>query len=72
MLDIMMTYAKSSKIIVTKLSVSGEPVFTYEYREVYPKTISAIELSHATSTGPMKVSATFNYIYWKDVTKLNY
>ena len=63
------TYAKSSIITVTKLSVSGEPVFTYEYREVYPKTVSAIELSHATSSGPMKVSATFNYIYWKDVTQ---
>jgi hypothetical protein len=62
------TYAKSSIITVTKLSVSGEPVFTYEYREVYPKIVSAIELSHATSSGPMKVSATFNYIYWKDVT----
>ena len=35
----------------------------------YPKTVSAIELSHATSSGPMKVSATFNYIYWKDVTQ---
>ena len=63
------TYAKSSRITVTKLSVSGEPVYKHQYREVYPKIVSAIELSHATSSGPMKVSATFNYIYWKDVTK---
>ena len=61
-------YAKSSKVVVTKLSVSGDPVFKYEYREVYPKTINSIELNHGTSSGPMKVSATFNYIYWKDVT----
>jgi len=61
-------YAKDTKIIVTKLSVTGETVYKHEYREAYPKTISAIELSHGTSSGPMKVSATFNYIYWKDVT----
>lgn len=61
-------YAKSAKVLVTKLSVSGDPVFKYEYREVYPKTINSIELNHGTSSGPMKVSATFNYIYWKDVT----
>ena len=63
------SYAKDAKIVVTKLSVSGEPVYKHEYREVYPKTVSSIELSHATSSGPMKVSATFNYIYWKDVTQ---
>ena len=62
-------YAKDTKIIVTKLSVTGETVYKHEYREAYPKTISAIELSHGTSSGPMKVSAVFNYTYWKDVTK---
>jgi hypothetical protein len=61
-------YAKDTKIVVTKLSVTGSTVYKHEYREAYPKTISAIELSHGTSSGPMKVSATFNYIYWKDVT----
>jgi len=61
-------YAKNGKIIITKLSVTGETVYKHEYREAYPKTISTIELSHGTSSGPMKVSATFNYIYWKDVT----
>ena len=61
-------YAKTSTITVTKLDVSGEPVYKHQYREVYPKIVSAIELSHATSSGPMKVSATFPYIYWNDVT----
>jgi len=61
-------YARDAKIIVTKLSVTGETVYKHEYREVYPKTVTAIELSHGTSSGPVKVSATFNYIYWKDVT----
>ena len=61
-------YAKNAKIIVTKLSVTGETVYKHEYREVYPKTITAIELSHGTSSAPVKISATFNYIYWRDVT----
>jgi hypothetical protein len=61
-------YAGLSKIVVTKLSVTNETVYKHEYREAYPKTISAIELSHGTSSGPMKVSATFNYVYWVDVT----
>ena len=61
-------YAKNAKIVVTKLGVTGDIVYKHEYREVYPKTISAIELSHGTSSGPVKVSATFNYIYWSDVT----
>ena len=61
-------YAKDSKIVVTKLSVTGETVYKHEYREVYPKTVTAIELNHGTSSGPVKVSATFNYIYWSDVT----
>jgi len=62
------TYAKDSKILLTKLGVDGQKTFAYEYRETYPKTITAIELSHEASTTPMKVSATFNYVYWVDVT----
>ena len=62
------TYAKDSKILLTKLGVDGQKTFAYEYREAYPKTITAIELSHEASTTPMKVSATFNYVYWVDVT----
>jgi hypothetical protein len=61
-------YAKNGKIIITKLSVTGETVYKHEYREAYPKTIASIDLSHGISAGPMKVTATFNYIYWKDVT----
>jgi len=61
-------YAKNTKIIVTKLSVTGETMYKHEYREAYPKTIAALDLSHGVSAGPMKLSATFNYIYWKDVT----
>ena len=62
------TYAKDSKINVTKLGVDGEKTFTYEYREAYPKTISALELSQDASSSPMKITATFNYVYWVDVT----
>jgi len=62
------TYAGSSQIEVTKLSTSGEAVFKYQYLEVYPKTVSALELPHGTSSGPMKISAIFNYTYWKDIT----
>ena len=61
-------YAKFSKIEVIKLSMSGEVVFKYQYLEVYPKTITSIDLSHGTSSGPVKISATFNYSRWKDIT----
>ena len=61
-------YARESKIVVTKLNVSGLPVYKHEYLEVYPKTVSSIELSHATASAPMKVTATFNYIRWRDAT----
>jgi len=61
-------YAKNSKIVVTKLDTSGNIVFSIEYVEAYPKSITAIELSHAVAGGPMKVSALFNYSYWKDTT----
>ena len=61
-------YAKSSKIVVTKLSVSGDPVFKLEYVEVFPKNISNIELSHGASSGTMKVTAEFNYAFSRDIT----
>jgi hypothetical protein len=48
--------------------MSGEVVFKYQYLEVYPKTITSIDLSHGTSSGPVKISATFNYLRWKDIT----
>jgi hypothetical protein len=62
-------YTKNSKIIVTKLDTSGNSVFTFEYVEVFPKSINAIELSHGVSSGPLKVSASFQYAYWKDTTR---
>ena len=62
-------YTKNSKIIVTKLDTSGNSVFTFEYVEVFPKSITAIELSHGVSSGPLKVSASFQYAYWKDTTR---
>jgi hypothetical protein len=61
-------YTKNSKIIVTKLDTSGNSVFTFEYVEVFPKSITAIELSHGVSSGPLKVSASFQYAYWKNTT----
>lgn len=59
-------YTKQSKIVVTKLDVTGVPVYKHEYIEVFPKTVTAIELSHATASAPMKVSATFKYIYSRE------
>ena len=61
-------YAKNSKIVVTKLDVTGKTIYKHEYRETYPKTVTAIQLSHGTSSAPIKVSATFNYIYWVNIT----
>jgi hypothetical protein len=57
------SYAKNTKITVTKLSVSGKPTYKYEYRNVFPKIIGAIDLSHGVSSGPLKVTAQFAYAY---------
>jgi len=64
------TYTDKTKVIVSKLSVSGDVTLKYEYVEVYPKTVTSVDLSHATSSGPLKVSTTFEYAYWKDITSL--
>ena len=56
-------YAKDTKITVTKLSVSGKPTYKHEYRDVFPKIIGAIDLSHGVSSGPLKVTAQFAYAY---------
>ncbi|MBT6439738.1 MAG: hypothetical protein HOK72_08510, partial [Flavobacteriales bacterium] len=61
-------YAKNSKIVVTKLDMAGNKVFTFEYVEAYPKQVMTLDLSHATASAPMKVQAMFNYTYWKDTT----
>ena len=52
-----------SQIIVTKLSVSGKPTYKHEYRDVFPKIIGAIDLSHGVSSGPLKITAQFAYAY---------
>ena len=60
-------YTKQSKVVVTKLDVSGAPIYKLEYTEVFPKSVTAIELSHATAAAPLKVSATFKYVYTREI-----
>jgi len=34
------------------------------YHEVYPKTVTAVELNHGTTNSPLRVTAEIQYAYW--------
>ena len=34
------------------------------YHEIYPKTVSAIELGHGTTNNTLRVTAGFEYAFW--------
>ena len=34
------------------------------YHEVYPKTVTAVELNHGTTNATLRVTASFEYSYW--------
>ena len=34
------------------------------YHEIYPKTVTAVELNHATTNATLRVTASFEYSYW--------
>ena len=34
------------------------------YHEIYPKTVTAVELNHATTNSTLRVTASFEYSYW--------
>ena len=34
------------------------------YHEVYPKTVTAVEMNHGTTNATMRVTAEIQYAYW--------
>ena len=34
------------------------------YHEVYPKTVTAVELNHGTTNATLRVTAEIQYAYW--------
>ena len=39
--------------------------YTQIYMEAYPKTVNAIELNHSTQNSVARITADFQYAYWK-------
>lgn len=50
---------------VSALDTHGKKTFTLTYKEVWPKTVTAIELNHSTQNTPVRVSAEISYAYWE-------
>ena len=43
----------------------GKKTYTITYKEVWPKTVTAIELNHSTQNAPVRVTAEMTYAYWE-------
>ena len=53
-------------ITVALLDSDGEtPKYTQIYEEAYPKTVNAIELNHSTTNSTARITADFQYAYWR-------
>ena len=53
-------------LTVHLLDRDGKTVkYTQTYMEAYPKTVNAIELNHSTTNSVARVTADFQYAYWK-------
>ena len=53
-------------ITVYLLDSDGNTVkYTQTYMEAYPKTVNAIELNHSTTNSVARVTADFQYAYWR-------
>ena len=50
---------------VSVLDGHGEKTFTTKYREVWPKTVSAIEFNHSTQNAPVRMTVEMTYAYWE-------
>ena len=50
---------------VSALDTHGKKTFTLTSKEVWPKTVTAIELNHSTQNTPVRVSAELSYAYWE-------
>ena len=52
-------------IKVKKLDKEGNKVLEVEYLDAWPKTVSQVDLSHATTNASLRVTCEFSYSYWK-------
>ena len=50
---------------VKKLDKAGNQVLEVEYLDAWPKTVSQVDLSHATTNATLRVTCEFSYSYWK-------
>lgn len=50
---------------VSALDLHGKKTFTLTYKEVWPKTVTAIELNHSTQNAPVRVTVELAYAYWE-------
>ncbi len=50
---------------VSALDLHGKKTYTITYKEVWPKTVTAIELNHSTQNAPVRVTAEMTYAYWE-------
>ena len=60
------TYAKGCSLTVTSLKPDGTTkAFSITYREVYPKSISSIQLNHSTQNATLRVTAEIQYAFFE-------
>ena len=55
-------------IKVKKLDKEGNKVLEVEYLDAWPKTVSQVDLSHATTNATLRVTCEFSYSYWRTIT----
>ena len=53
------------RVKVKKLDKAGNQVLEVEYLDAWPKTVSQVDLSHATTNATLRVTCEFSYSYWK-------
>ena len=60
------TYAKNCSLRVESLRPDGNTTaYTITYREVYPKSVSSIQLNHSTTNSTLRVTAEIQYAYFE-------
>ena len=52
---------------VHTLDRTGEISMTMDYKECYPKTISAVELNHNTTNATARLTVEMQYSWWETV-----
>ena len=55
----------TGSIEVQMLDKSLTPTYTIQYSEVYPKTITGLEMNHSTTNTTLRLTCSFNYSYYK-------